>query len=145
LFAFLAEPRQVAQLLLSGEPLHVCDGGRLEMRPQERHFLRPQRLQLQYVQNCRRIFFQELLSQRIVAGLHDFLQVLDHPLADSRQLFELLWLFDQLLNRFWQTVNQLSGLFVTSIAAYDRAVNFQKLRRVAQNPCNLLVVHSGPL
>ena len=98
LFTFFAEPWQIAQLLLSRQPLHVRDGGCLEVRPQKRHFLRPQRLQLQHVQNRRRIFFQQLLSQRIIAGFHNFLQMLDHALADSRQLFELLRLLDQLLH-----------------------------------------------
>ena len=71
--------------------------------------------------------------------------MLDHPLADSRQLFKLLWLFDKLLDRFGQAVNQLRRLLVAPVAPNDRAVNFQKLRRIAENPRNLLIVHSGSL
>ena len=125
LFALLAKARQVPQLLLPGKPFHVRNRGRFEVRPKERHFLWPQRLQLQHVQNRRRIFLQQLLSQRVVPGLYDFPEMFDHPLADSRQLLQLFRLFDQLLDRFRQAVNQLRRLLVTAVAPNDRAINFQ--------------------
>src|SRR5689334_14466756 len=90
-------------------------------------------------------FFQQLLAQRIIARLPDLLQLLDHPFADSRQLFELFRLFHELFDRFRQTVNQLSSLFIAAVPADDCAINFQKLRGVAQDSCDLLVVHSAQL
>src|SRR6266481_6581873 len=143
LFAFFAEAGQVAKFSFSRKLFHVRHGPGLEVRPQKRHLLRSKRLQLQQIQNRRRIFLQELLAQRVVAGLNDFLQVLDHAVADSRKFLKLLRFLDQLFDGFRQRVDQFGGLFVTSVPPDDRAVNFQELRGLAQDSSNLFVIHVG--
>src|SRR5439155_857257 len=69
----------------------------------------------------------------------------DHALADSGQFFELFRFLDKLLDRFRQTINQLGSLFVASVAANDRAVNFEQLDGFAQNAGDLFVVHDWRL
>ena len=84
LFAFFAKAGEVAQLALFRDSLHVGDRAGFKIGPQEGDLLRPKRLELQQIQDARRVFLEELFAQRVVAGLHDFLQVLDHAVADSR-------------------------------------------------------------
>src|SRR5260370_4831924 len=100
-------------------------------------------MQLQQIENGRRIFPQQRLAQRVVAGLHNFLQVLDHAIADSRQLFQLFRFLDELLDGFRQAIDQFRGLLIAAITADDGAVNFEELRRFAQYAGNLFVVHAG--
>ena len=59
------------------------------------------------------------------------------------KLFELSRLFGKLLDRFMHAGNQLGGFFVGSVAADDRAVDFQELGGFAENACEGLVVHAG--
>ena len=68
--------------------------------------------------------------------------MLDHAVANSRQFLQLLRLFHHLLNRLGQAIDQLRSLFVASVTPDDRAVNFQKLRRLSQYSRNLFVVHA---
>ena len=71
--------------------------------------------------------------------------MLDHALANSWQLLELFRFFDQLLDRFRQAIDQFRRLFVAPITPNNRAVDFQELRGIPQNACDLLVVHSARL
>jgi len=66
--------------------------------------------------------------------------VLNHAIADSRKFLELLRLLDQLFDGFRQRVDQFGSLFVTSVPPDDRAVNFQELRGLTQDSCDLLVI-----
>src|SRR5882762_1227262 len=68
--------------------------------------------------------------------------MLDHAVANSRKFLELFRFLDQLFDGFGQRVDQLGGLFVTSVPADDRAINFQKLRGFTEDSGNLFVVHS---
>ncbi len=105
LLAFFTEARHLAQFALKSEFLDVSHGGGLEVRPQKRHLLRSQRLQVQNIKQRNRIFLQQLLPQTVVAGLQDFLQMLGHALADARQLFQLVGSFRQFLDRFVHSGN----------------------------------------
>src|SRR5260370_41807596 len=80
-----------------------------KVRPQEGDFLRPKRLELQQIQNGRRVFLEELFAQRIIAGLNDFLQMLDHAVADSRKLFKFSRLLAELLERCPPAVDKFRG------------------------------------
>ncbi len=66
----------------------------------------------------------------------------DHAVADSRQLFQLLRLLHHLLDRLGQGIDQFRGFFVAAVTPDDRPVNFQELRRLPQDSCNLFVVHA---
>src|SRR5215470_3894264 len=48
--------------------------------------------------------------------------MLDHPVANPRQLLQFFRLFHQLFDRFGKGIDQFRRLLVTSIAAYDGAV-----------------------
>src|SRR5437660_3745675 len=100
-------------------------------------------MQLQKIQNRRRIFLQQLFAQRVIAGLYDFLQVLHHAFANSRQCVELFRILDQLLDGFRQAVNEFSGFLIAAVPADNRPVNFQQLCRLPQDSCDLFVVHGG--
>ena len=67
--------------------------------------------------------------------------MLDHAVADSRKLFELLRFLDELLDGFGKAVDQFGGLLIAAIAPNNRAVDFQELRRLPQHAGNLFVVH----
>ena len=145
LFAFFAKAGDVPEFSLFRDSFHVGDGAGFKVRPQESHFLRPKRLELQQIQNARRVFFQQLLAQRVVAGLHDFLQMLDHAVADARKFFELFRFLDELLDRFGQAFDQFRGLFVTAVSADDGAIDFEELRGFTENAGDLFVVHARRL
>jgi hypothetical protein len=100
LFALFAKAGDVAEFSLFCDSLHVGDGAGFKVGPQKRDFLRTKRLQLQEIQNGRRVFLQQLFAQRIIARLHDLLQMFDHAVADSRQFFELFRFLRELLDRF---------------------------------------------
>src|SRR5712664_167194 len=141
LFAFFAKPGDVPEFSLFRDSLHIGDRAGFKVRPQEGDFLRAKRLELQQIQNGRRIFLEEFFAQRIIAGLNDFLQMLDHAVADSRKLFKFSWLLDELLNGFRQAVDQFGGLLVAAVSADDGAINFQELRGFAKYAGDLFVVH----
>ncbi len=145
LFAFLAKTSEVAEFPFFCDALHVGYRAGLKVGPQKGDFLWAERLQLQHVQKRRRIFLQQLLAQRVVAGLHNLLEMFDHAVADSRQFLELFRLLHQLLDRFRQAVNQLGRLLVAAISADNGAVDFEELRGFAQYACNLFVVHGGKI
>ncbi len=126
LLALLSKSRQVPQFAFLRQFFHIRHAAGLELAPQKRHLLRPQRLQIQQIQNRLRIFLQQFLSQRIIPGLNNLLQMLHHPVANSRQLRQLLRRRHQLLHRLRQAVNQLRRLLVTPVAPDDRPINLQK-------------------
>ena len=68
-FALLAEARQVAQFSLARQLRHFLHRAGLEVAPQKRDFLRPERLKLQQVEQRGRIFFQQFLAEAVIAGL----------------------------------------------------------------------------
>src|SRR5882762_7749578 len=68
--------------------------------------------------------------------------MLRHPVANSRQLRQLLRRRHQLLHRLRQAVNQLRRLLVTPVAPDDRPINLQKRCGLPQYSCNLFVVHA---
>ena len=88
LLAFFAEAGQVAQLAFARELFDAVDGGDLEFLAEEGDFLRPERLQLEQIEQGGRIFFQQLLAQAVVAGFQDFVDVLGHAFADAGQFLE---------------------------------------------------------
>src|SRR5260370_10724781 len=124
LLALFAKAGEVAKFPLFGDSLRVGDCGSFEVGPQKSDLLWTQRLQSQQVQNRRWIFLEELLAQRVVAGLHDLFEMLDHAVADSRKFLELLRLLDELLDGFGQAVDQFGRLFIAAIPPDDGAVAF---------------------
>ena len=89
------------------------------------------------------IFFQEFLTQAVVAFAEDFLDVFGHALADARKLLEFFCVLGKLRDGFGEPVDELGGFFVAAVAADDGAVNFKELRGLAQDAGDLLVVHAG--
>ena len=141
LFAFFAESGEVSEPPLFCDSLDVGDGAGFKVGPQEGNLLRPKRLELQQIQNRRRIFLEQLPAQRVVAGLNDFLQMLDHAVADSWKFFELFRFLHELFDGFGQAVDQFGGLLITAVSADDGAVDFQKLRGFPEDAGDLFVVH----
>src|SRR5208283_1035128 len=142
LFALLSKPRQVPQLAFLRQFFDVRHRPGLERLPQHRHLFRPQRLQLQQIQDRLRIFLQQLLPQTVVARLHNFLQMLHHAVADPRQFRQLLRRGDHRLHRFRQPINQFRRLLIAPVAPDDRAINLQQARRFPQNSRYLFVFHA---
>ncbi len=141
LFALFAKTGKVAEFPLFCDFLYIGDCPGLEVGPQKRHLLGPERLQLQQIQNRRRIFLQQFFPKRIITRLNDFLKMLHHALSDSRKLFQLFRLLHELLDRFRKSIDEFRRLFVTAVAADDGAVDFQKLRGFAEDAGDLFVVH----
>ncbi len=100
---------------------------------------------MQQIENRRRVFLQQLFPQRVIAGLHDFLQVLDHAVADSRKFFQLLRFLDKLLDGFGQAIDKLRRFFIAPVPPDDGPINFKELRRFPQDSCDLFVVHERRL
>jgi hypothetical protein len=100
-------------------------------------------LEIKNVEQGDRELLEELLAETVVAGSDDFLDVFDHALTDSRQLPKLVGLFGELFDGFVHTGNELSGLFVGTVAADDRTIDFEKLGGFAENARYGLVVHGG--
>src|SRR6266436_9395091 len=142
LFALFAEARDIAQLAFQRKLLHVCNRRSFKIRPEKRYFLRSQRLQMQDIKQRDRILLQQLLPKAVVAGFQDFLQMFGHAFADSRQLFQLVGLFSQLLNRLMNSGNQLSGFFVAPVPANNGSVDFEELCGFAKYAGDSLVVHA---
>src|SRR5713226_6836974 len=67
--------------------------------------------------------------------------MLDHAVADTREILQLFRVLCQLFDRVWQPRNELGRLFVAAIAADDGSVDFQELRGFPQDTSYLLVVH----
>src|SRR6202000_2521755 len=126
LFALFAKPRQIAEFAFLGELLNIGDGSRLKIGPEKRDFLWAQGLQIQNVEQRYRKFLQELLPEAVVARFEDFLDVFDHAIADAGEFFGLSRLLGKLLDRFVHSSDEFRSLFVGSIAADDRAVDFQQ-------------------
>ncbi len=145
LFAFFSKPGDVPKFALFRDSLHVGHGAGFKIGPQEGDLLRPKRLQLQQIQDARRIFLEQLLAQRVVAGLHDFLKMFDHAVADPRKFFELFRFLRELFDGFRQAVDQFGGLLVTAVSADNRPIDFEELRGFAENAGNLFVVHDRQL
>src|SRR5438046_4971913 len=97
-------------------------------------------MEVQQHQERRRIFLEQLPAQRVVAGLNDFLQMLDHAVADSWKFFELFWFLHELFDGFGQAVDQFGGLLVTAVSADDGAVDFHMLSSFTVVEGNLFVV-----
>ncbi len=141
LLALLAESRQIAQFAFAREFRNSVNGGDLEIAPEKRDLLRAERLQVEQVQNRRRIFLQQFLAQAVVAGFEDFADVLGHPVADAGQCLELLVVrgkfFDALRNIF----QKLRYFLVAAVAPDDRAINFEQLRGLTQDLCDVSIFH----
>ena len=60
LFALFAEAGQIAQFTFARELFHLLHRAGLEGLPEKRDFFRPERLQIQQMENRFRIFFQQL-------------------------------------------------------------------------------------
>ena len=74
-------------------------------------FFGPRRLEGEEVEKRRRIFFQELLAQAVVAGVEDFVDVLGHAVADAGKFGELLAVLGEFLDALGQAVEQFGGAF----------------------------------
>ena len=145
LLALFAEARQVAQLAFARQLFDALDRPDFEVAPEKRDFLRSQRLQLQQVEQRRRIFLQQLLAQAVVAGLENFVDVLGHAVADAGQFLELFRILGDIFDALVDAVEQLGDFFVAAVAADDRAVDFQQLRRLAQDSGDFPIFHDGRL
>ncbi len=145
LFALFAKPRQIAKFSFFCQLFHVRHCSGFEVGPQESDFLRAQRLQLEQIQNGRRIFLQQFFAQGVIAGLHDFLQVFHHAVADSGELLELFRFLDELLDGFGQTIDKFGSLLIAAVPADNGPIDFQKLRGIPEDSCDLFVVHIGRL
>jgi hypothetical protein len=66
-----------------------------------------------------------------------------HPVADPRELFQFLWILNKLLDGLRKPIDKLRGLLIAAVAPDDGAINFQELRRLAQDAGNLFVVQGG--
>ena len=144
-FAFFAEACQVAQLALARQLFHLFDRAGLERFPEQRDLLRPERLQREEVQNGFGIFLEKLFPQGIVAGLEDFLDVIGHAFADAGQFHQLFAVGGKFFDGFGQAVEQLRGALVAAETADHRAVDFEQLRRFAQDASDFAIFHTCAL
>ena len=87
-FALFAEAGQVAQLAFAGQFFDLLDRAGLEGFPEKRDFLGPRDCTPSKSENRFGIFLEEFLSQGVVAGLEDFLDVIGHALADAGQFHQ---------------------------------------------------------
>ncbi len=138
---FSPKPGRSRSLPSVRELLKSLDRGDFEMAPEKRDFFRPERLQRKQIEQRGRIFLQQLLAEGVVAGFQDFLDVLGHAVADAGQLFEFLVVLGEIFDALVDAVQQLGHFLVAAIAADDGAVDFEQLRRLAQDSGDLAVFH----
>ena len=140
-FALFAEAFQVSQLSFLRQLLHAFNGADLEFLPKERHFLRSHGLQTENFEQGHRIFLQQFVAQGVVAGLQNLANVRGHTFADAWQFLQLLLVLGDVLDAFVHAVQQLRHFLVAAVAADNRSVNFQQLRRLTQNSCDFSIFH----
>ncbi len=145
LLGFLAETSQVPQLRVTGELFHLPDRARLERLPEQRHFLRAERLQGEKIEQRVRVFLQQLLPEAVVALGEDLLDVFGHAVADAGQFGELFGVLGELFDRLGEAGDQLGGALVAAVAANLRAIYLQQLRRLAEDAGDFTVVHGNGL
>src|SRR5713101_226307 len=91
------------------------------------------------------VFLQQLLPEAVVALGEDLLDVFGHAVADAGQFGELFGVLGELFDRLGEAGDQLGGALVAAVAANLRAVNFEKLRRLAEDAGDFAVVHGNGL
>src|SRR5579863_9223108 len=69
--------------------------------------------------------------------------MLGHVFTDAGQFAELLVVFGEIFNALVDVVEQFGGFFIAAITPDDRAVDFEQLRRFAQDFCYFSVFHSS--
>src|SRR5262249_18517966 len=115
-FMLLAHAGEFANLTLFGEFLHSIDIADLVRAPDQRDSLGTQSLDLQKLQHRRVIFIEQLFLQRELAFRKQLTQIFQHALANAWDREDLLFVRDDVANRFRVVFYCLSGVAVRTDA-----------------------------